>query len=104
MLRQSIIYLLLSFIIVVFAKYAHLLIVYIDMLYTYINLKLAPIFNNSELGIMIRDVLTLVLLPIIIAAIPALIYRVLKGKHMPYFIEITWFIWLVIVLSKVLIH
>lgn len=104
MLKQTIIYFLLSIIVVLFAQYVHLLIVYIDLLYTFINLKLAPIFSNSGIGIMIRKVLSLVLIPVSLAAIPALIYRAIKGHHSPYFIEITWFLWLVIVLSKVLIH
>jgi len=104
MLRQSIGYLILSIIVVLFAKYAHLLIVYIDMFYTYVNVTLAPVFNNSDLGILIRKILTLVLLPVVIVAIPALIYFAIKGKRMPYFIEITWILWLVIVLSKVLIR
>ncbi len=104
MLRQSIGYLLLSIIVVLFAKYAHLLIVYIDMFYTYVNVTLAPVFNNSDLGILIRKILTLVLLPAAIVGIPALIYLAIKGKRMPYFIEITWIVWLVIVLSKILIR
>jgi hypothetical protein len=104
MFRQGIIYLLLSIVIVLFAKYAHLLILYIDLLYTYINVRLAPIFSNSHLGIMIRSVLTLVVLPLFLAAIPALIYQVIKKQRMPYFIQITWILWLIIVLSKVLIH
>lgn len=103
-MRQSLIYLILSIVVVLFAQYVHLLIVYIDMFYTFINLKLAPIFSNSGSGVMIRKVISLVILPIFIAAIPALIYRVIKGQSMPYFIEITWFLWLVIVLSKVLIR
>ncbi len=104
MLRQTILYLLLSVFIVIFAKYAHLLIVYIDMFYTIINVKLAPIFSNSGMGILIRKVISLTVLPVLIAAIPALVWRGIKGQHMPYFIEITWVLWLVIVLSKVLIH
>ena len=104
MLKQSIIYLVLSILIVLFAEYAHICIVYIVLFYTYINVKLALIFSNSALGIMLRQVLSLVLLPIAIAAIPALIYRAIKGSQMPYFMEVTWLLWLVIVLSKVLIH
>jgi len=104
MLRQSIIYLVLSILIVSFAKYVHLMIVYIDILYNAVNLKLMPVFSNSETGIMIRKVFSLVVIPVVIAAIPALIYRLIKGKQLPYFIQITWFLWLVIVLSKVLIR
>ncbi|AGH53452.1 hypothetical protein LPE509_01361 [Legionella pneumophila subsp. pneumophila LPE509] len=44
------------------------------------------------------------LLPIIIAGIPALIYRALKGKDMPHFIAIVWIIWTIIVLSDILIR
>jgi hypothetical protein len=95
---------MISIVVVLFAKYTHLLIVYIDMLYTYVNVTLAPIFNNTDLGIMIRRVLTLVLLPVMISGIPALIYRLIKRQNMPYYIEITWIIWLIIVLSKILIQ
>ena len=104
MLKQSIVYLLLSVLIVIFAKYAHLLIVYIGIAYAYINVKLAPIFNNSVTGGMIRNVITLVLLPVVVVGIPALIYRAIKGQTMPYFFEVTWLFWLILVLSKVLIH
>lgn len=104
MIRQTLVYLFISIVVVLFAKYTHLLIVYIDMLYTYVNVTLAPVFNNTDLGIMIRRVLTLVLLPVIISGIPALIYRLIKRQNMPYYIEITWIIWLIIVLSKILIQ
>ncbi|HHF7348073.1 TPA: hypothetical protein ACPSKE_001250 [Legionella feeleii] len=104
MLRQSLIYLALSILVVIFAKYAHMLIVYIGMLYVFINVKLTPIFSQSGLGLMIRKVILLVLIPILIAAVPALTYRLIKGNDMPYLIEFTWCLWLVIVLSNILIH
>ncbi len=87
-IKQTIIYLFLSIVVVLFAKYVHVLLVYIDMLYIFVNLKLAPIFSDGSTGIMIRKVIS----------------RVIKGRNMPYFIEITWFLWLVIVLSKLLIR
>lgn len=104
MLRQSMVYLVLSVFIVIFAAYVHLLIVYIDMFYTYINVKLAPIFSNSSIGVLIRQILVLTVLPVILVGIPALIYRSLKGKEMPYFFETLWLLWLILVLSKILIH
>lgn len=104
MLRQSMVYLVLSILIVIFAAYVHLLIVYIDMLYTLINVKLAPVFSNSPLGILIRQILVLTLLPVLVAGIPALIYRSLKGKQMSYFFETLWLLWLILVLSKILIN
>lgn len=103
MLKQAIIYLVLSILVVIFAKYIHLLVVYIDTFFTIISLKLAPVFSQAKIGIIIRKVITLVLLPVIIVGIPALAYRGIKGKSMPYFMELTWLLWLVIVLSNIII-
>jgi phosphoglycerol transferase MdoB-like AlkP superfamily enzyme len=89
---------------VLFAKYAHLLIVYIDMFFTYVNIKLTPVFSQTGWGLVIRKILVLMILPLIITAIPALIYRTVKGSEMPHFIAITWVIWTVIVLSDILIR
>jgi hypothetical protein len=104
MLRQSIIYLTISILVVIFANYAHLLIVYIDMFFTYVNLKLTPIFNQTGWGVVVRKILVLVLIPVTLAAIPALIYRGIKGRPMPYFIATTWVLWTVIVLGDILIR
>lgn len=104
MLRQSLIYLLLSILVVVFAKYAHLLIVYIDLLFTYINIKLTPIFSPTGWGLIIRKVLVLMLLPLVLAGIPALLYRAIKGSEMPHFIAIIWVLWTIVVLSVILIR
>lgn len=104
MLKQSIVYLILSMLIVIFAQYAHLLVVYVVMLYTYLMIHITPLFSGSQYGILIRNVLSLVLIPVIIAGIPALIYRAIKGQTMPYFFELTWGLWLIIVMGKILIR
>jgi len=104
MFRQTLIYTILSILIVLFAKYAHLLIVYIDLFFTYVNVKLTPIFSQTGWGLAIRKTLVLMLLPIVITAIPALIYRAIKGHDMPHFIAITWVVWTIIVLSEILIR
>lgn len=102
MLRQSLIYLILSILVVILADYANLIIVYIDMFFTFVSLKLTPIFSQTGWGLIIRKVLVLMLMPIVITAIPALIYKVIKGKEMPHFIAITWVIWTIIVISDIL--
>ena len=104
MLRHAFIYLLLSILVVLFATYAHLAVVYIDMFFTYINLKLTPIFSQTGWGLVVRKMLVLVLLPVAITAVPALVYRLIKGSNMPHFIAITWVIWTVIVLSDILVR
>jgi hypothetical protein len=104
MLKHSLLYLILSILVVVFAKYVQIIIVYIDLLYVRFTVQLAPFFSNSESGYIIRNVLSLVLIPVILVGIPALIYRMMTKKDLPYFMEITGFLWLIIVLSKVLLQ
>lgn len=102
MFQKGLIYLLCSIMAVVFAKYIHAALIYIDVFYTYLNVQLAPIFSTTESGVLILKIVILTVLPVLIAGTPALIYRLIKGKNMPYFMEITWFLWLIIVLSKLL--
>lgn len=104
MLKQSIIYLVLSVLVVIFSKYIHLFIVYIDMFYAYINIKLRPFFEWSGMSYTLIRTFLLIIIPVIIALIPALVYRLIKGANMPNFIALTWCLWLVIVLSNILIH
>lgn len=104
LLRQSLIYLTLSILVVIFAKYAQLIVVYIDMFFTYVNIKLTPIFSQTGWGLIIRKILVLTMLPIALTAIPALIYKAIKGGNMPHFIAITWIIWVIIVLSDILVR
>lgn len=104
MLRHSLIYLILSILVVLLAKYAHLLVIYIDVLFTFLNVKLTPIFSQTGWGLMTRKILVLTLLPVAFTAVPALIYRAIKGCEMPHFIAVTWIIWIIIVLSDILVR
>ncbi|QBR83714.1 hypothetical protein E3983_04705 [Legionella israelensis] len=104
MLRQALIYIILSILVVIFAKYFHLLVLYIDTFFTYISVKMTSVFSMSHIGLLTRKVIVLIFLPVLIAALPALAYRAVKGGRMPYFMELTWLLWLVIVLSNVLIR
>lgn len=103
MLKQFFIYLVLSILVVLFARYAQLIIANIDVFFSYINLKLTPIFSQTGLGFITRKVLVLMLLPLIIIGIPALIYRAIKGREMPHLIACVWVVWTIIVLSDILI-
>jgi hypothetical protein len=104
MLKQSLIYLLLSILVVVFAKYLHHLMTFINYLYHYVDNLISPIFSKGGIGQTVCNVILLVSIPALLAAIPALLYRLIKGSTMPHFIATTWCLWLIIVLSNLLIH
>ena len=100
LLKQSVAYFVLSLLVVLSAKYIHLAIVYLDMIYTYLNVLIVPYIAGAWL----RNVLIMISLPLILTAIPAIIYRLIKKANMPYFLESVWILWLVFVLSNVLIQ
>lgn len=104
MLKQGLIYLGLSILVVLLAKYAQTALIYMDIFYAYVNVKLIPLFNFMGLGFMARRVVLLVLLPVLIIALPAFSYRVIKGKTMPYLLQVTWCLWLTLVMGTVLIR
>lgn len=104
MLRQSLIYLFFSILVVVLKKYAKLLLLYIDIIFTYISLQLNPLLTTIGLGNPIQKILLLALVPVAITAIPGVLYYLFARKTMPYYFELTWCVWLVIVLSNLLIR
>jgi hypothetical protein len=103
------IYLALSFVIIFFASYVHLGIIYVDLLYTWSYLKLANYFKwllpwSIAQQVMTQQIIALVTMPLIIVGVPALIYRLIFKKNVAYFYESIWIIWLLIVLSNYLIR
>lgn len=103
MIKTILIYLLLSIIVVLAARYVHMMLIYIDLAYNYCSLHLFHFLNISAMGRFTHRIITLSLLPVFITAIPALLYWLIKRKNMPHFIAITWLIWLVIVMSDILV-
>jgi len=104
MLKQIIFYLALSVLVVVFSSYFAMGIIKIDHLYIWLNLKLSSVFSHSTAGLTVQQVIVLMSLPLVVAGIPALAYRVVKGGNMPYFLNAVWLVWLIVVLSKVAIQ
>ncbi|MCH9755890.1 MAG: hypothetical protein K0U37_01695 [Gammaproteobacteria bacterium] len=104
MLKQSLIYLVLSILVVLLATYAKIFFVYVDLLYVILNNFLEPLFGSGLIGEAFRDMVTLILTPLFLAALPALIYWLIKRKQMPYFLELTWLLWLILAMSSYLIH
>lgn len=95
-------YLLMSVIVILFAQYTHTIAAFAIKFYVYIDSHLDVLFSHSQTGLSLRHIVALVACPLILTGIPALIYRAIKHNPMPYFIEITWFVWGIIVLSNIL--
>lgn len=104
MLKQGILYFILSMVIIFFAPYAKLLLAYAGIMYTYVHDAIDPLFGKGMIGDAFQDMCTLLLFPLVLAGLPALLYWMVKRKKMPYFIELTWLIWLIFAMSSYLTH
>lgn len=103
MLRHALIFLFISILAVIFSNITHNLVVWIHLFFIYIKNLLAPVFHSLDLGAMVQKITLLILIPLSASGIPALVYRLARGRQMPYLIEITWIFWLILVLSTILI-
>ena len=104
MLNQFIYLLVASILAVIFHRYIHVVIIYIDYAFTYIQLLMSTWLKNSGYGIFISKIITLTLFPIgLIYAIQSLCHLILK-KQMKQPIYWIWLTWFVIVISILFIR
>lgn len=101
--KPYLIYLALSILVVIFTKYLNIAVNFIVNLYDYIDDFLDVFFSSSPAGILSRSSLALVICPLLITGVPALLYHAFKKTKMPYFIEATWLIWMIIVLGSFIV-
>ena len=87
-----------------FASYIQYVLHWIMFLDNQVNEYLSIIFSASSLGVHLRLITSLVLTPMIIIAIPAIAYQLIKKKTLPYLFPITWLFWLITALSRLLIE
>ena len=98
--KQSLIYLVLTWVAVLFAAPIHLCVIYIDTIFVQTNIILAEYFTSHWLA----KTITLIALPFGIVGIPGGLYWLVSRKKMPYFLELTWGLWVMLITSNLLIH
>lgn len=104
MLKQIVIYLIASILVILFARFAYEILSYIHAAFLYAGQLITPFFNLLDLGLLSRKICILIVVPLAFTGIPALIYKAVNGKQMPWFMESTWILWLILVLSHILIR
>lgn len=97
------VYLILSIVVVIFSKYVNEAVNFVVYLYDYIDDLLNILFSNSKAGILSRGSFALVICPLLITGVPAIVYYAIKKTKMPYFLEATWLIWMIVVLGNTII-
>lgn len=60
------------------------------------------IFTGKSVGAILRQLIGLLLIPIVLAGVPALLYYAVYRKSMPHFNEVIWVLWIVLATTMLL--
>lgn len=102
MLKHAVIYLIVSILAILFSSYVLKLMNFLQDIFNYLAIHLTPFLQVIDLGIKTSEIFLLVIIPVVLSGVIALIYRAIKRKSMPHFIELTWIFWILLVLSNIL--
>ena len=58
--------------------------------------KFASLFSGSSAGLLVAHLLSLVLIPIVIALIPAFVYWLIYKSEMPHWLAVVWVVWVML--------
>ncbi len=95
MLKQIIAIIVLSVAIILSLSYAQQAIQLLVAAHDWISNLLTDVFSGGQAGNLARGLIALLALPVLVGAIPALIYWMIRRHWFPYFMEVVWIVWLV---------
>src|ERR1700722_4304496 len=95
MIKQIFLLIVLSLLIITGMAYAHHALQYLLNAHEWIDGMLTEVFSGGTAGNIIRQLISLLAIPVIVGLIPAIIYWMVKRSWMPYFMEIVWVVWLI---------
>jgi hypothetical protein len=96
MLKTFLGLIVLSILVILFkAQFADLLHM-VASLHNMASDKLASLFSGSSAGLLVAHLLSLVIIPILIALIPAFIYWIIYRSEMPHWLVIVWVVWVML--------
>jgi hypothetical protein len=104
MLKNFIVLILLSIGVIFGIKHIQPLILLLVNCRDWVSQLLLQVFSGGQIGSTIRDLISLLVMPLFIAAIPACIYWLSKRRMFPYFMHVVWVVWLVQCTAITVLH
>lgn len=95
MLKQILAIIALSIAVVLSMSYAQQILQFILTAHDWVAVNLTEVFSGGQTGNLLRNLLALLAIPVIMGAIPVILYWVVKRSWFPYFMQIVWVIWLI---------
>lgn len=104
MVKQVIALLILSIVILLTMPYAQQGLNWLVAAHDWISQTLTDVFSGGETGILVKEFIALLTIPIAVGLIPVIIYWLAKRSWFPYFMQFVWVIWLVQTAALVILY
>lgn len=104
MLKNIIIVTILSVLVILFMPWAQKSLLYLVSVHDWINEHLKEIFSVGQAGTIIRQLISLLAVPLLFSLIPILIYWLAKHSWLPWTPHVIWVIWLIETSAIVLLY
>lgn len=104
MIKQIIALIVGSIVIVLTMSYDHSALQFLLTTHDWIANVLTEVFSGGQIGNMMRSLFALLFVPVLVGAVPALIYWLLRRHWFPYFMEVVWAVWLVQIGALVMMY
>lgn len=102
MFLQAIYLLIASTLAILLAPYCDTVIHWILAFHQVIVSFLNGVFAKGQTGLTIAAIISIALIPILIVAIPAIIFFLVKRRIMPYLITFAWAVWIIVATAVVI--
>jgi uncharacterized membrane protein len=96
MLKTFLGLIVLSILVILFKSQFADVLHWVASLHAILSDKFVLLFSGSSAGLLIAHVLSLVIIPIVIALIPAFIYWLIYRTEMPHWLVIVWIVWVML--------
>lgn len=104
MINKLIALVIISVIVVFFPAYTEQVMSWVLLFHAWVVDFLANIFSDGQLGRVIRDLLGLIVFPLVVGLVPAILFWIAKRRLFPYFVMFVWSAWLLQLGALVVLH
>ncbi|HSW71557.1 MAG TPA: hypothetical protein VLH77_06210 [Gammaproteobacteria bacterium] len=105
MIKNLIAFILLSLGVVFGAHHIHPILLLLVSARDWLSQLMLQLYSGgNQLGFALRNVLSLLIVPFVIGAIPLFVYWLSKRRYFPYFLHVVWVVWLTQVTAIVVLQ
>lgn len=95
MIKELIAIIVLSALTVLGMPYIQQVLAWLVEGHAWISQSLMQVFSGGEVGSVLREMIALLVIPVLAGLVPSLIYWAVKRSWLPCFMYIVWIVWLI---------